>query len=221
MKKIYLFSYINSFTMPKFKEFLQLSKNKDTTNLVILVQNKENMQTVSYFISESGVEFQKDEINYFYPDYEKSKLSQELFVNLEKATGILVWGGNMHVYQYYYGTDQVANLIKAKYEQSIPYAGISAGAILTTKLKLINNVAIKPHFAEQNRFFELIKKMNKSKRNLGFGIDDNICAEISNDNNIKFFGKDTFYIIKRKDQTKYSMYLYKNQNSTELDISEK
>lgn len=209
MKLLYLFSLINNYTLPNFKDFLEESC-QGNYHLVVLMQIKEQRRTLLELIKQTNVDLDVERIHFIAPDINDKQAPKHLEENLKQATGILVLGGNAHFYQKMYATPEISHLILTKYHSQVPYAGISAGAILAINLNLVNDMAIKPHFSEKKRFNELINKMKKNKVKYGLGIDDNITLKIIDNNEIKCVGKDSLYLFSRENNNQYNFKILKN-----------
>jgi cyanophycinase len=114
---------------------------------------------------------------------------------LRWATGIFVGGGDTPLYHRLYASEPVAALVRERYEQGVPYAGVSAGAVLALEhciflaeetpdkrlqivrgLGLVPNVIIGVHYTERNALPEMIEAMAEAKTARGLGIDDGDCA---------------------------------------------
>jgi len=215
MKLLYLFSLINKYTFPSFEDFLA-NACKGDYQLLVLMQIMEQQRTIIELIMKSKLEVDITRIHFIAPDINDRQAPKQLAGMLKDATGILVLGGNAHFYQKMYATPEISTLILEKYNSNIPYAGVSAGAILTIKLGLVKNIAIKPHFSEKKRFNELIRKMKKNKVTYGFGLDNNISLKIIDNNEIKALGKDSFYLFSRENNNEYQFKILKNLDGLEL-----
>lgn len=209
MKLLYLFSYLNHYTLPNFTDFLNRA-TKDDYQIVVLMQIEEQKQTIIEFMKQSEISIDWARVHFISPQINEAQAPATTLEKLQIATGILVWGGNMHLYQKFYATPKISALVQQKYQAGVPYAGVSAGTILALNFDLMRDIAIKPHFTEKKRFFELVKKMRKNKVTLGYGIDDNISLKIIDNREIEFVGKDSFYLIERTDEQEYKVNIFKN-----------
>lgn len=206
---------INNYTLPTFKDFLIASAAQDF-NLVVLMQIQEQRAGIMDLIRDTGLDLDTSRISFLAPNINDRYAPPDTSDLLRQASGILVLGGNAHFYQKMYATPEISKIVEEKYLSGIPYAGISAGAILSLNYKLLENVALKPHFSEKKRFNELISKMKKNKVKYGFGLDDNISLIISDNTKIKCLGKDSFYLFTRQDQYDFGFNILKNLNVREL-----
>lgn len=215
MKLIYLFSLINSYTLPNFKDFL-LQASKSDFCLIVLMQIEEQQKGILDLISQLDLKIALENIHFIAPDINDTQAPTQTLELLKQATGILVLGGNAHFYQKMYATPEISQIITEKYHAHTPYAGISAGAILSLNYNLMNNLALKPHFSEKKRFNELLRKMKKNKVKYGFGLDDNISLKITDNKLIKCVGKDSFYLFSQVQANDFNCKIFKNLDEWEL-----
>ena len=215
MKLLYLFSLINNYTLPNFKNFLE-NACKGEYHIVVLMQIQEQESTLLESIHQSGVKIEEKRISFIAPNINDKVAPVQTAEILKLATGILVLGGNAHFYQKMYATPEISQVILEKYEAGVPYAGVSAGAILSLNYNLLTELAIKPHFSQKKRFNELINKMKQNKVKYGFGIDDNISLKITENCKIECFGKDSFYLFSRESNNEFNCKIFKNLNECNL-----
>lgn len=215
MKLLYLFSLINKFTFPNFIDFLTNVCQGDY-QLVVLMQIKEQSRTILELIKQTGLDIDVDRIHFIAPDINDRKAPALVVDVLKQATGILVLGGNAHFYQKIYASPEISQIILEKYHSQIPYAGVSAGAILAINFGLVTDIAIKPHFSEKKRFNELINKMKKNKVKYGFGLDDNISLKFIDNFKFECYGKDSFYLFSQVDKNEYSCKIFKNLDESKI-----
>ncbi len=209
MKLLYLFSLINDYTLPNFKDFL-LTACQGDYHLLVLMQISEQGTSLLELIKQTDLDLDLERIHLIAPSINDKTAPTQTIELLEKATGLLVLGGNAHFYQKIYASPEISQIILEKYNSGVPYAGVSAGAILALNYELINDLAIKPHFSEKKRFNELLNKMKKNKVNSGFGLDDNISLKIIDNKQIKCIGKDSFYLFTKKGVNEFSFKIFKN-----------
>jgi cyanophycinase len=114
---------------------------------------------------------------------------------LQWATGIFVGGGDTPLYHRLYASEPVGALIRERYEEGVPFAGVSAGAMLAMErcvflaietadktlqvvrgLNLVRDLIIGVHYTEQNALPEMIEAMARTRTRRGLGIDDGACA---------------------------------------------
>lgn len=126
---------------------------------------------------------------------DSDEISAEAIATITQADGILVGGGHAFRYIKLYSATAVAHAIISRYRTGIPYAGISAGAILTIRLGILPHCAIKPHFSQRNRFVELLKKMDSSGARYGLGMDNLLALHITDERHLNVYGGEKCYIF--------------------------
>ncbi len=156
--------------------------------------------------------FRKSEFADFFPVFpdEDFNFESKMLDQLASATGIFMGGGNTFRYIKAYTESQIAEIIRSRYLAGIPYAGLSAGAILTVRLGFLPGFVIKPHFKQKNRFFELINKMKTDKKEMGLGMDDGIWIEIVDDCHFTFHGDGKCYLFRLLNSHKYEFEVFKS-----------
>jgi cyanophycinase len=114
---------------------------------------------------------------------------------LRWATGIFVGGGATPLYHRLYASGPIGALILERYEQGVPFAGVSAGAMVAMErcifeaeetpdrtlqvvpgLALIRDLIIEVHFTERNALPVMVEAMGRTRTKTGLGIDDGACA---------------------------------------------
>jgi len=115
--------------------------------------------------------------------------------NIEKADGILCGGGPTPVYQHMFAREPLLTLIRTRYESGVPYAGISAGALIApaknvywegevedkdmrvfSGLGLAEGFIVDVHFTEWHRLPRILDAMAKTGILHGWGVDESACA---------------------------------------------
>lgn len=144
--------------------------------------------------AESGAQ----DVKVIVPD-EDGKLDMEHEQVLLQATGIFIGGGNTENYHRYYATGRFKELLINCYENGVPIAGNSAGALILPEICLISpldneqgvmlfkqgvgllsNVLISVHYTEWSDQSNLLEGMRTKKVKRGIGIDEQACAVIIN-----------------------------------------
>jgi cyanophycinase len=132
---------------------------------------------------------------------------------LRTATAIFIGGGHTPTYHRLYATGPMAALIQERYQQGIPYAGISAGALLALEncvffsdetpnktiqivpgLNLVKDVLIGVHFTATNPLPEVVEAMSRTHTKKARGIDDEACIVYENGNFKGILGQHVFNI---------------------------
>jgi len=214
--KLFLYSdFENSFS--KYCSKFVKESGSTEARIAVLMQGGDGYE--KYFKQYEDVlrQFQVKDIFLIIPSEDGSTFSDETYQKLKSATGILVCGGNMFRYIQLYSNNRIGELIRTKCNSGIPYAGISAGAILTTHLRFLSNFSIKPHFSTLYRFEELLKKMKKNRSKFGLGIDDGVRVEIEDNLVWKITGSGSLYLFSKKEDN-YCFRIYKDGDKFELEV---
>jgi cyanophycinase len=114
---------------------------------------------------------------------------------LRWATGIFIGGGDTPRYHHLYAGGPIRALILERYEQGVPFAGVSAGAMVAMErcifeaeetpdrtiqvvpgLDLVRDLVIEVHFTERNALPVMLEAMVQTRTKNGLGIDDGACA---------------------------------------------
>lgn len=153
-----------------------------------------------------------------------NRLDGTSILNIEKATGIFITGGNTLNYWSIYCSPEIKELIRKKYFEGVPYAGLSAGSMIaadkvycaeeglnevSTGLELVNDLLVVPHFSEWNMFPTLINDIEIVKPSFAAGIDENACLEITNETSVKVLGEKCF-LFKRMENNDYNLKVLRN-----------
>ena len=125
MRNIFLYGDVGSDFKNNIAEFLNCSKDG---YIALLMMNKESNKYEELY----GVPITEIDRKYVavYPE-NNGKLCRDDLEIIYNASGILMAGGNPRVYSDTYTLGIAGELIKRKYYNGTPYAGVSAGAILT------------------------------------------------------------------------------------------
>ena len=121
--------------------------------------------------------------------------SEDAMAKLREATGIFIGGGKTGIYQALYATEPIGTILRERYRQAVPVAGLSAGAILASNvswllpeesesdsievikgLGLIEGWVIGAHFSEWNALPKVLEVMSKARVRFGLGIDEEACV---------------------------------------------
>lgn len=111
------------------------------------------------------------------------------------ATGIFVGGGHTPTYQRLYATDPIRSVIRERFLHGVPYAGVSAGALIAPQvcaippedtgatsvrilagLGLMQDCVIGVHFSEWNALPHVLEAMAMTRTATAWGIDEDACA---------------------------------------------
>ena len=147
------------------------------------------------------------------PNEEGTLDSEDAMAKLREATGIFIGGGNTGIYQALYATESIGTILRERYRQGIPVAGLSAGAILASNvswllpeesesgsievikgLGLIEGWVIGAHFSEWNALPQVLEVMSKAQVRRGLGIDEEACAVLEDERITRVIGGSVYRI---------------------------
>jgi len=132
---------------------------------------------------------------------------------LQEATGIFIGGGNTRIYRRLYATEPLRSAIRARYQQGVPVAGLSAGAILASNvawllpeesesgaieivpgLGLLRDVIVAAHFREWNALPDLLEAMRLARVPLGLGINEEAGVVLANERVQAVHGDSAYWV---------------------------
>jgi len=129
------------------------------------------------------------------------------------GTGIHVTGGHTPTYRQLFAVEPIRSVIRACYQAGVPYAGLSAGALLTQDiyyavtftegneeeytplpgLGLLPNTIIEAHFTGEVRKKRLRRLMALSPSCQGIGIDEAACVVLQDESLIDVIGEHAYH----------------------------
>jgi len=141
---------------------------------------------------------------------------------LREATGIFIGGGHTPTYHRLYATEPIRSILRERYEQGVPLAGCSAGALIAPDLCVIGaeeyegeaSLAILPglgllsglilgvHFSERNTLPNMLEAMAKTKTQKGLGIDEPACVVFEGGRFKRILGKAVHEVVMTNFDTK-------------------
>ncbi len=144
-----------------------------------------------------------------------------VLASLREATGIFIGGGHTPTYHQLYATEPIRNIIRERYHQGIPVAGVSAGALIAPEncvltsdetgdaalkvvagLGLVNDFIVGVHFTEQNGLPSVLDAMAQTQTRVGWGIDEPACAMFEDGQFKKTLGQSVYEIVMSDFETK-------------------
>ncbi|MBN2461919.1 MAG: Type 1 glutamine amidotransferase-like domain-containing protein [Candidatus Cloacimonetes bacterium] len=217
MRKLYLFGDCCDNFRSTCRQFI-LAAGGSSAEIALLMQGERNWK--ESFTRYRDLLHQMDirQVWPVFPKGEECTLSNRDMENIEHASGILMTGGYTYRYIKIYTENEISSLIESRYRSGIPFAGVSAGAILSIRLGFLPNAALKPHFSEKKRFTELINKMISSKSGFGFGIDDGICVQILEEKDVEVYGKGRLYLLKRMQENQFECWVLTSGSKFSCDF---
>ncbi|MEH7236727.1 Type 1 glutamine amidotransferase-like domain-containing protein [Bacillus sp. JJ1562] len=184
---LFLFGGGPPFNSSLGERFADLAGNNVARIAILFLERpgwQEYMPSYTKVLEDNGV-------HEFYYFALSEKPTQEQLGKLEKCTGIIIGGGVTELYRDNIVDTPVGEIIQERYNDGVPIAGFSAGALVSCEhcvispedtlqkeqlylpgLGLIKNCVISVHFSEWGGEENLIKAI--SKLNVpGYGIDEN------------------------------------------------
>ncbi|MFS0562497.1 Type 1 glutamine amidotransferase-like domain-containing protein [Terribacillus sp. 179-K 1B1 HS] len=151
----------------------------------------------------------EENISVIVPD-EAGNLDTEKAANsIKNATGIFIGGGHSETYYALYTQLPFKQLLKEKYRAGTPLAGNSAGALILPEtvllsphdtdnqqawsgpgLGLLQNQLISVHFSQWQDEPNLIAGLIQHDIPFGYGIDENACLYLENEQPTASFGNE-------------------------------
>jgi cyanophycinase len=162
-----------------------------------------------------------------HPQGDQTDLDDEALGTLARATGIFICGGETRRYHRVYVEGRARVVLRAAYLSGIPYAGLSAGALIapTTALiwgdrlngqllrgseegcdadlqigpglGLLPDLLVETHFSERGGLQRLEAALALTDASKGLGIDDPACVLIENETHLQTFGRGSAYLVHR------------------------
>jgi cyanophycinase len=125
----------------------------------------------------------------------------DALIRLREATGIFIAGGHTPTYHRLYATEPIRSIIRQRYREGVPVAGLSAGALLAPDicvlhpsrtaadkpltvvqgLGLVSDLVVAVHFTERNTLPILLEAMSRTRTLHGLGIAASACAVLENE----------------------------------------
>ncbi|MBN1327524.1 MAG: Type 1 glutamine amidotransferase-like domain-containing protein [Candidatus Cloacimonetes bacterium] len=181
---------------------------KESARIVLLMQGEAGWQKFYQKFQQIFETHGVTNITPIFPKGTSLYLDSDSLARIDEATGIFVCGGYPYRYIKIYSENESSELIKKAYYSGIPYAGISAGAILAMRLELLKNCCLKPHFSEKNRFGELLNKLEKDKHRFALGLDSGICLQIIDESDVTVCGSGKFYLFEHIGNKEYNLKIF-------------
>ena len=129
------------------------------------------------------------------------------------ATGIFIGGGHTPSYHRLYALEPIRTLIRSRYQEGIPVAGVSAGALIAPDvcaippeetgddtviilpgLGLVGDRIIGVHFTESNALPTILEAMVRTRTETGWGIDSSACVVFEDGRFSRVLGESAYRI---------------------------
>jgi cyanophycinase len=193
-------------------EFVAASGGRNA-RIAILVQNATGWEKHRAEIISPWIERGMTDYAPILPDENGILDSEAASAELRNATGIFIGGGHTPTYHRLFATEPLGSVICKRYQDGIPVAGVSAGALISVKvcqltpdetgydrLKIVQGLGLAQgfvigvHFTEWNRLPEVLGVMSKTKTRIGFGIDEPACVVCEEGRFARVLGRSVFQI---------------------------
>jgi len=133
---------------------------------------------------------------------------------LRAAAGIFIGGGHTPTYHRLYATEPIRSVIRERYHDGVPVAGVSAGALIAleqcvlttdetgerslkvvTGLDLARDIIVGVHFAERNDLPSVLEAMAQTRTQTAWGLDDAACAVFEDGHFEGALGRSVYEIV--------------------------
>lgn len=221
MRTLFLFGGLES----NFKDVsmnFAFESGGQMSKIALLLQGSDSIRRIDDYVNgwkANGI----SDIDLILPDNSESFIIDALKV-LSQSTGIFIGGGMTLKYKEQYVDTDIKDIILDKYNKNVPYAGLSAGAVLAADkivkckediievykgLGILKDTLIMPHFEYSEEQEELLKHLQSSKSGIGLGIDGSICLKVTDEKNVKVYGAGNCHLYKRTAEGCYETTIFK------------
>jgi len=133
---------------------------------------------------------------------------------LREATGIFIAGGDTRTYHRLYATEPLRSVIRQRYEQRVPVAGLSAGALIAPEvcairlgdyddaavevvpgLGLVSDLVVGVHFTERTALPRMLEAMACTTTRLGLGMDESACVVLEDGELTQVIGGPAYRVV--------------------------
>ena len=139
---------------------------------------------------------------------------------ISHATGIFIGGGHTPTYHRLYALEPIRTLIRNRYQEGIPIAGVSAGALIAPDvcamppektgdgsvtilpgLGLVGDLIIGVHLTESHALPTMLEAMVGTHTQTGWGIDGSACVIFEDGRFSRVLGKSAYHVTMTDFQT--------------------
>jgi len=134
---------------------------------------------------------------------------------LRAATGIFMAGGRTSTYHQLYASEPMRGMIRQRYSEGVPFAGLSAGALLSPEfcllrptpnapdqafeivegLGLVSDLIVEVHFTDgAGTLPTLLEGMSRTKTRRGLGIGASACAVLEDRRLKRVMGRSVYEV---------------------------
>jgi cyanophycinase len=192
------------------ESFVHLSGGKDA-KLVLLTVKKGAWEKHVPRYTEQWKQLGVSNIEVIAVD-DNAELSNDVLHSIREATGIFIGGGHTETYHAMYAFDPVKTLLKEKYQNGVPIAGCSAGALILPgnvaispndnddkQLKivegvgLLSSILISVHYSQWKEREHVLEAMKRVNCYNALGLDEEAAILLCNEEPYRTFGPEKVY----------------------------
>lgn len=206
-RHLFFFGGSPPFTSNLGKRFAEISLNGEGRVAILFLERdgwEAYMEKYTLVLKANGIE------EYVYLPLSPKPSNESLHV-LSSCSGIIIGGGETELYRNYIVDTLLGERIKELYNQGIPVAGFSAGALISPEycvippidnsqkkhfflngLGLIKNCVISAHFTKWNEEKNIKAALEKLNVPIGYGIDDDAGIYFENESLLEAEGESVY-----------------------------
>lgn len=212
-KHLFLFGGGPPFGKILGRKFADLALNDNGKVAILFLERdgwREYMKKYTSTLEANGL------VNFVYLPL-SSNPSKHTIEELVSCTGIIIGGGETERYRDYIVDTSLGQHIQRMYEEGVPVAGFSAGALISpvdcvippidtpkneqlflNGLGLIRDCVISVHFSKWQEEQNLLAALAKTKASTGYGLDDDVGLYFYNETLTETEGKKLHTFVQEK-----------------------
>jgi cyanophycinase len=209
----YLFLLGGSAAYPDVADDFVMASGGMSAHIAVLVQSQAGWEKYQTEITSPWVQRGVTHVTPIFPSQDGTLNEVNAAAILQEATGVFIGGGHTPTYHRLFGAGTMRQLLRTRYFEGIPLAGISAGAVLLLEhcqltqdetgakelqvvegLGLLPDVVVGVHFTEWDALPEVLAVMEKTRTPTGFGIDEPACLMYVQEQLVKVLGASAYKI---------------------------
>jgi cyanophycinase len=218
----HLFLLGGSAAFEVYAEAFVLAAGGNEATIALLMQGGVKSQKYISEYTQPWIRKGLDRYHVIIPDGNGRLDLDRVIAQTREATGIFIGGGHTPTYHRLYATEPIRSILRERYEQGVPLAGCSAGALITPDLcviaaeeyestdsvtilpglGLIGNLILGVHFSERNTLPVILEAMAKTKTQKGLGIDESACVVFEDGRFKRILGKAVHEVVMTNFDTK-------------------
>ncbi len=181
--------------------------------MAALVQSAEGWEKHHTLITQPWIRHGVTHIAPIFPNQDGSLEVEAALEILQAASGIFIGGGQTPTYHRLFATGALRALIQQRYQQGVPVAGVSAGALVSIEicqltpdetgkqeleiaegLGLASGFVIGVHYSERNALPEMLQVMAQTRTEVGLGIDEPACVVCEEGQAVRTLGQAVYRV---------------------------